>query len=111
MKSEKKQPPHIDYKETLLKRLKDPRACVRILNAVLDGGNEEAFLLALHDVAEAQGGISRLARLCKIHRVTLHRILSMSGNPKLENLTSILHALGLKLTVIPEKPQRLNRAA
>ena len=111
MKQNKKYPASVPYRDFLLRELKDPRACFGYLNAVLEEGDEDAFLIALHDVADAQGGISRLATMCKIHRVTLHRILSKHGNPKLDNLNAILYALGLKLGIQSLKPRRLHRAA
>ncbi len=97
---------------TFLKRdLKDPKFAIAFLNAALEENHEETFLLALHHVTEVQGGISRVAKLSKIHRVTLHRILSRHGNPKLTNLTAILHALRLKLTIVPESSPKTKRAA
>ena len=111
MKKPKKHPLSVPYRDDLLQDLKDPKTCIGYLNAALEENDDATFLIALHDVAEAQGGISRLASLSKIHRVTLHRILSSQGNPKLENLNAILHALKLKLTVIPEEPRRFRRAA
>lgn len=111
MRKNKGSPRSVPHRDFLLRDLKNPKACIGYLNAALEENDGDTFLIALHDVAEAQGGISRLAGLSKIHRVTLHRILSRQGNPKLENLVSILHALGLKLAVLPEKSHRLPRAA
>lgn len=51
----------IDYKEHLMNLLKDPEEAAAYLNAMLDDDDKEGFLLALRDVAEAQGGLSRLA--------------------------------------------------
>ena len=51
---------------------RNPKACVAYLNAALNQDDDEAFILALRDVARAQGGLSRLAQMAKIHRVTLH---------------------------------------
>ncbi|OGR85078.1 MAG: hypothetical protein A2901_02250 [Elusimicrobia bacterium RIFCSPLOWO2_01_FULL_54_10] len=97
------------YEDFLDKQLKSPRACVSYLNAALDQDDDEAFLLALRDVARAQGGLSRLSQMAKIHRVTLHRMMSRHGNPLLHNVTSILHVMGLKLTVTPEHAHGLGR--
>ena len=99
------------YEDFLDKQLKSPKACVAYLNAALEQDDDEAFLLALRDVARAQGGLSRLAQMAKIHRVTLHRMMSKHGNPLLRNVTGILHVLGLKLTVSPEQDHKFSRAA
>ena len=99
------------YENFLDKQLKSPKACVAYLNAALDQDDDEAFLLALRDVARAHGGLSRLAQMAKIHRVTLHRMMSKHGNPLLHNVTGILHVMGLKLTVAPEQDHKFSRAA
>ena len=99
------------FEDFLDKQLKSPKACVSYLNAALDQDDDEAFLLALRDVARAQGGLSRLSQMAKIHRVTLHRMMSKHGNPLLHNVTGILHVMGLKLTVTPEQIHKLSRAA
>ncbi len=112
MKIKNHNPAAVPYKPFLMKWLKDPRACFEYLNAALEDGDEKTLLLVLRDLAEAQGGFSRLAKLSKIHRVTLHRILSQRGNPKLQNLVAIMQALGLKLAIVPDKkPYRIKRAA
>jgi DNA-binding phage protein len=49
------------YKENLLESLQDPEAAAEYLTACLDDGDVDVFLLALRDVAEAQGGIRKLA--------------------------------------------------
>ncbi len=101
----------VSFDAILKKDLKDPREAIAFLNAALEENHDETFLLALHYVTEALGGMSRVARLSKIHRVTLHRILSRHGNPKLKNLTAILHALHLKLSIVPEAPLKSKHAA
>ena len=101
----------IPYHGLLIERLKDPKACVGYLNAVLNEGNEDAFLVALHDVAQAQGGIAKVARQTRIHRVTLHRIMSKKGNPRLHNLANILHSFGLKFAVVPGQVPMMKHAA
>ena len=95
----------------LMRYLKNKKTAVDYLNTSLKESDENAFLLALHHVAQAQGGISKVARNAKIHRVSLHRILSNKGNPRLCNLTNILNALGLKLTVTKETKSKFARAA
>ena len=104
-KSSRKRVLTTPYEDFLRKQLKSPKACIAYLNAALDQNDDEAFLLALRDVARAQGGLSRLAQMAKIHRVTLHRMMSKNGNPLLHNVTGILHVMGLKLTVTAGSPE------
>lgn len=91
----------VSYKEHLLKRLKDPKEAAAYLNAALDDEDPEVFLLALKDIAEAHGGISKLAKHTELNRESLYRTLSPRGNPRLTSLIAILHACKLDLTVKP----------
>jgi probable addiction module antidote protein len=90
------------YVEGLKEALKNPDEAAAYLNAALEDGSQEVFLLALRDVAEAKG-ISYIARHSKLNRENLYRILSNKGNPKLESLRSVLHGIGLKLAVAAEE--------
>ncbi len=88
------------YKEGLLERLKDPQEAAAYLDAALEDGDTEVFLLALRDVAEARlGGMTTLAQQTGLNRETLYRTLSEKGNPELASLDKLLHAVGLRLAV------------
>ena len=87
------------YKENLLEALKDPETAAEYLTACLDDGDVDVFLLALRDVAEAQGGIRKLSGRAGLNRENLYRMLSGSGNPSLTSLDSVLSSLGLRLAV------------
>jgi probable addiction module antidote protein len=88
------------YKEGLLERLKDPQEAAAYLDAALEEGDTEVFLLALRDVAEARlGGIGGLAQQSGLNRETLYRTLSEQGNPELTSLDKLLHAVGLRLAI------------
>jgi probable addiction module antidote protein len=83
--------------ETILKdRLSDPGQAAKYLTACYEEGPEE-FLQALRDVVDAQGGMSRTAKLAGLNRESLYRQLSRRGNPSLTSLNAVLTALGLKL--------------
>lgn len=86
------------YENNLRKDLLDPVEAAEYLNAALADGSQEVFLMALKDVANAKG-ISEVARETKLNRENLYRILSIQGNPKLKSLSSVLHSVGLKLSV------------
>lgn len=88
------------YQDYLVTSLKNPREAVSYLNAALEDGDPEIFLVALRNVAEAFGGLTALARKTKLNRVNLYRILSKSGNPELYSLGTLLKALGLRLAVV-----------
>ena len=88
------------YQDYLIKALADPLEAAGYLNAALEDGDKELFLLALRNVAEARlGGMSKLAAVSGLNRESLYRMLSGKGNPELKSLDRLLHALGLKLAV------------
>lgn len=97
------------YKEDLLNRLRDPAYAEGYLNATLEDEDRSVFLLALRDVVEAHGGMTKLSRSSKITREHLYSMLSSDGNPGLETLKNLLAAVGLKLA-IEAKPNN-NEAA
>jgi probable addiction module antidote protein len=88
------------YQESLIAALADPLEAAEYLNAALEDGDKELFLLALRNVAEARlGGMSKLATASGLNRESLYRMLSGKGNPELKSLDKLLHALGLKIAV------------
>lgn len=88
------------YQSDLINALKDPVEAQEYLNAALEDGNPEVFLLALRDVAEARlGGIKQLADVTKLNRESLYRMLSEKGNPELNSLNVILSTLGFRLAI------------
>ncbi len=88
------------YQDTLLAALTDPAEAAAYLNAALEDGDHDVFLLALRNVADAHpGGMTKLAQAAGLNRESLYRTLSASGNPELKSLSRLLQALGLKLAV------------
>jgi len=80
---------------------RDPLFAVEYLNGVLADGDERELMVALRRVADAFGGISKLARKAQLNATTLYRTLSPKGNPELKSMNSMLKAMGLRLTVAP----------
>jgi len=80
---------------------KDPKFAVEYLNGVLEDGSEEELMVALRRVAEAFGGIPKLADKTKLNPTTLYRTLSRKGNPEIRSMTAMLRAMGLRLAVRP----------
>ena len=72
------------------------------LNSVLEENVDEPALVveAIKSVATAKGiSVEQLAKLSKRGPSTIHKALSRDGNPSLETLTAILHAMDLRLQV------------
>ncbi|MCP5505821.1 MAG: putative addiction module antidote protein [Chlamydiales bacterium] len=92
-----------NYQDWLIEKLKNHDEAVAYLNAALEEslrGDEESqhlFLLAVRNVAEAQGGVSELAKKAHLGRESLYKTLSEKGNPKWHTLVSLIIALGLNL--------------
>ena len=85
--------------DTVLKdHLSDAEQAAKYLTACYEEG-PEVFLQALRDVVEAQGGMTRTARLAGLNRESLYRQLSRRGNPSLASLKALLSALRLKLRI------------
>ena len=97
-----------DYEESLREALRDPREAADYLNACLEGGSKEVFMLALRQVAAAQR-MSRIASQVKLGRERLYRTLSEQGNPRFDTLLRILEAAGLKLSVRAAGPEGKKR--
>jgi len=92
-----------EYQKDLLEALKDPTEAAAYLNAALEEGDKEAFLLALRNIAEANGGMKAVAEKAHLNRESLYRTLSHRGNPEIRTLFSLLHGVGLRLSVTPEQ--------
>ncbi len=92
-------PTNKPYQPELIQSLRAPRHAAAYLNAALEEGDPEVFLLALRNVAEAQGGIAQLADRANLNRENLYRMLSERGNPELRSVDAILHALGFRLAI------------
>jgi probable addiction module antidote protein len=86
------------YEHGLKEHLTDPIEAAAYLNAALEDGAQDVFLMALRDVANARG-LTRLARETSLNRENLYRILSEEGNPQLSSLNALLSSLGLKLAI------------
>jgi len=91
-----------NYDEYHLKWLKDPENAAAFLNAVIEDNDREAFLLALRDVAHAQGGMTAIAEKTHVSRSSLYKTLSKRGNPEFSSISKLLHGMGLRLTVEPD---------
>lgn len=93
----------LDYQSNLLDSLADKEEAMAYLQVALEeyeeDGDTKSFLLALKNVADAQGGVGQLAKKSSLDRSHLYRILSKTGNPRLLTLDNILRALGFRLSI------------
>ena len=99
------------FKDYHIEQLRDPEDAKIYLSVALEDyeKNEDidAFLLAVRDVAEAQGGISKLAERLSLTDDGLNKVLSENGNPQLNTIRKILYELGFKLSIeaLENRPQ------
>jgi len=98
-----------DYQTYHLEWLRKPENAAEYLNAAIEEGDREALLLALRNIAEAEGGMARVAEKARLKRESLYR-MPPHGNPALSNLFAILHGLGLKITIQPESAETTKQA-
>ncbi|MGB7602359.1 MAG: addiction module antidote protein, partial [Candidatus Sulfotelmatobacter sp.] len=89
------------HDEVMRRRLREnPKFAAEYLKAALEDAEEPRVLLnALRRIAEARGGIAKVAKAAGIERESLYRALSAKGNPRLSTLVAVTKAVGLKLTV------------
>ncbi len=89
------------HDEAIVKELRiDPEFAAEYLKAALEDTDEpQVLLIALRHLAEAKGGVAKIAKAAGIERESLYRALSARGNPRLSTLTAVMKAVGLKLTV------------
>ncbi len=91
----------ISHDEAIVKELRErPEFAAEYLKAALDETDEPGVLLiALRRVAEARGGVAKVAKAAGVERESLYRALSARGNPRWSTLAAVTKAMGLKLTV------------
>jgi probable addiction module antidote protein len=89
------------YDDSLFESLRDPAEAAAYLDAVLELDDQPALLVALRQVAKAHG-MAEVARRADLGEKTLFKSLAEDGNPTLETLSKVLHAVGLRLRVTAE---------
>ena len=95
----------VNFNQLLIESLKDPIEASAYLQVALDefqeDGDNEIFLMALRNIAEAKGGISYLSEITHLNRQGLYNTLSARGNPRLSTLGVVMKGLGFHLSVSP----------
>ena len=95
--------PRKNYDDFLKKELQDTEIAAEYLNAALESGSLDEFLVALRNVAHAHGGLGELSQATKLNRQSLYKMLSENGNPTLGSLLPLLKAMGIRLTFSPSQ--------
>ncbi len=95
----------VEHDEWVAQRLaKNPKLQKEYMKILIEDAakqnNEQALLRAIKQIAKAQG-INNVASAAGIRRESLSRALSEKGNPRIDTFLSIIHAMGLQLTVKP----------
>ena len=92
-----------NFKETVIQRVQDDSTFAQ---ALLDeaatlflNGEPETARLILRDLVNATIGFEQLAVLTEKPSKSLHRMLSPTGNPSMDNLAAIFGAVREKLQV------------
>jgi probable addiction module antidote protein len=91
----------VSHDEVMVRKLRKSQAfAAEYLRAAMEDTEEpQVLLVALRQIAEAHGGISKVAKAAGIERESLYRALSPHGNPRLSTLFAVTKAMGLTLTV------------
>src|SRR5438132_13295252 len=95
----------VSHDQAMVRELRrNPEFAAEYLRAALaDEDEPRVLLVALRRVAEARGGVAKVAKAAGIERESLYRALSAQCNPRLSTLVAVTKAVGLKLTVEPAR--------
>ena len=96
-----KAPRDTSYDDTLAIALQDPIQAAAYIEAVMELDEPATLLIALRHVAKAHG-MAEVARRADVGDKSLFKALSADGNPTLSTVHKVLHAVGLRLSVVPE---------
>ena len=83
MNKQKIQQKTVGYHQRLLKSLSNKRQAMAYLEVALEeyesDSDADSFMMALRNVAEAQGGLGSLAKKTQLNRPHLYKVLSGTG--------------------------------
>ncbi len=92
-----------DFKQTVIERVeREPAFAQALLEEAATlflNGEPETARLILRDLVNATLGFEQLAALTSKPSKSLHRMLSQSGNPSMDNLAAIIDAIRVRLKV------------
>lgn len=103
------------FHEGLVEDLRNPKEAQAFLEVILEeyekDGDIKAFLSALGVVAEAQGGIGKLAKATRVSRPHLYEILASKHTPSLHTALDIFSGLGFRVRLEPIRRRRAKKRA
>jgi probable addiction module antidote protein len=76
--------------------IKTPEDVAAYLDAALEDGDSALIAVVLGNIARSKG-MAVVAKKAGLGRESLYKALSKGGNPKLDTILKVVHALGLKL--------------
>jgi DNA-binding phage protein len=92
-----------DYRQTIRERAqRDPDFAASLMNEVVTcflAGEPETARILLRDLVNSTIGFERLAEALGKPSKSIHRMLSPSGNPTMDNLTKIFSTLQGRLNL------------
>jgi DNA-binding phage protein len=98
-----------NFRDYHIEQLRDPEDARIFLSVIFEeyeeDGDTEAFLLALHDVGDAQGGLDKLAEYAKLNHQNINDVFSCKENLRFDTVEAILRALGFRLSIEPIKTE------
>jgi probable addiction module antidote protein len=86
--------------------LESDEVAAEYLSAAIEDENPDVLLSALADVAKARG-MAQVARDAGLGRESLYKALSPGSHPRLETITAVLRAIGLRLVAAPIEKKSL----
>ena len=95
----------LDYHDLLIKSLKKRSYACKYLNAALeeslsgDKESQQIFLMALRNVAEAQGDVASLQKNARSGKESISHLLSSKSNAQLQSFFSLLQAMGFDFQI------------
>jgi probable addiction module antidote protein len=75
------------------------------VSAAMEDENPDVLLMALLDVAKAQG-MARVARDAGLGRESLYKTLAAGAKPRFETILAVLRALDIQMTARPRGVKR-----
>jgi probable addiction module antidote protein len=93
------------HKELLIERLKDDEYASAYLKACLDESFEindiGVFQLAIRNVVEAHGGMTKISSKMEVNRESFYKSLSQKSNARFFTLVNALKACGFEMDFYP----------
>ena len=94
---------NLKWSDFVVEKLADKKFAKAYLQEALQefqqDGDKQALLIALWNLAQANGGIAVLAKKIHVGRESLYKTLSENGNPRFETIAKIISALGCQFSL------------